>query len=196
MSDPVVVYLIRHGRTSLNAAGVLRGHLDPPLDAVGRTEAGALGRLFESVPLGALVCSPLQRAVQTAEPIAAATGVSVETDDRLVDRDYGPWAGSARAEIERQFGSLDAAPGVEPTYAFALRVSAAMLGLATSRAPGPVAVVAHDAVNRYALAALVPGIGDPEAIPQRTGCWNRLEYRDAWWSARVIDAVFDDGHRP
>ncbi|MGH2843820.1 MAG: histidine phosphatase family protein, partial [Solirubrobacteraceae bacterium] len=42
----VTVFLVRHGRTALNAAGVLRGHLDPPLDDVGVEEAGRLGELF------------------------------------------------------------------------------------------------------------------------------------------------------
>jgi broad specificity phosphatase PhoE len=196
MSDPVVVYLIRHGRTALNAAGVLRGRLDPPLDPVGLVEAAALGELFQVVPLAALVSSPLRRAVETSAPIAAATDAPLETDHRLLDRDYGSWAGRTRSEVERQFRSLDAAPGVEPTDTFAFRVSAAFVGLAATRPPGPVAVVAHDAVNRYALAALVPSIGDPEAITQRTGCWNRLECRDACWSALVIDAVPGDGQQP
>jgi broad specificity phosphatase PhoE len=196
MNQPIVVYLIRHGRTDLNAAGVLRGHLDPPLDPVGHAEATALGQLFGEVPLARLISSPLRRAIQTAEPIAATTKTRIETCDRLLDRDYGSWAGRPRGEVEREFGSLDAAPGVEPTNRFATRVTAVIAALAETRAPGPIAVVAHDAVNRYVVAGLVPNLGDPETVPQRTGCWNRLEYRESSWFASVIDALPDDGHRP
>jgi broad specificity phosphatase PhoE len=196
MNDLLVVYLIRHGRTELNAAGVLRGRLDPPLDSVGHAEAAALGTLFQQVPLTTLISSPLRRAIQTAEPIAAATGALLETDDRLLDRDYASWAGIPRNEVESRFGSLDAACGVEPAEAVASQVSAAVVDLAGVVAPGPLAIVAHDAVNRVVLARLVPALGDAERIAQRTGCWNRLERAGSVWTATVIDAVPGDGRRP
>jgi broad specificity phosphatase PhoE len=196
MSEPVVVYLIRHGRTDLNAAGLLRGRLDPPLDSEGRTEAAALANLFHDVRLAAVVCSPLLRARQTAERIAAVTRAPLEFDDRLLDRDYGSWAGHTPSELECRFGSVDAAPGVEQRDAFACRVRAAIVGLADDYAPGPVAVVAHDAVNRCALAQLVPDLGDADRIMQRTGCWNRLERHGSDWTAAIVDGVPDDGRRP
>lgn len=77
-------------RTALNAAGVLRGRLDPPLDDVGEHQARALGALFADVSVAAVVSSPLQRASQTAQPIADATGAPLVCDDAFVDRDYGP----------------------------------------------------------------------------------------------------------
>ena len=196
MNESVVVYLIRHGETDLNAAGVLRGRLDPPLDSVGHTEAAALANLFHDERLTAVVCSPLLRARQTAEPIATATRAPLAFDDRLLDRDYGAWAGYARGEVERRFGSLDAAPGVEPSHKLARRVRVAILGLADEYAPGPLAVVAHDAVNRCALSGLVRDLGDPDRIAQRTGCWNRIERHRRTWTATIVDAVPDDGQRP
>lgn len=71
------IYLCRHGRTVLNAAGVLRGRLDPDLDEVGRAQADALaerltGRGTEK-PIR-VVSSPLRRAVHTATPLAVALG--------------------------------------------------------------------------------------------------------------------------
>ncbi|MFI5100881.1 MAG: histidine phosphatase family protein [Actinomycetes bacterium] len=42
----MTVYLVRHERTALNAAGVLRGRLDPDLDATGRVETERLGGLL------------------------------------------------------------------------------------------------------------------------------------------------------
>ena len=66
----VHVFLVRHGETALNAAGVLRGQLDIPLNATGEAEAAALGEVFRGVPLSAVVSSPLRRAVDTARPVA------------------------------------------------------------------------------------------------------------------------------
>jgi len=192
----VVVYLVRHGRTPLNAEGILRGRLDPPLDDAGRAEAAVLGDLFVDVPLAAVVTSPLSRARETAQPIAAATGAPLEVDPALTDRDYGPWAGTRQDEVEGRFGSLDAAPGIEPAAVFAARVADALNRLADRWAPGPIAVVAHVAVNRYALARLVPGLGSPVDIPQHTGCWNRLVRANGSWSAPIVDGIPSDGRRP
>ncbi|MBO0747342.1 MAG: histidine phosphatase family protein, partial [Acidimicrobiaceae bacterium] len=55
------LYLARHGRTPLNAAGVLRGRLDPPLDEEGRAEAARLGSALGGVGVRLVVASPLQR---------------------------------------------------------------------------------------------------------------------------------------
>lgn len=197
MSEPdAVVYLIRHGRTELNAAGVLRGRLDPPLDEVGVTEAAALAEAFRTVRLAAVVASPLQRARQTAAAIVDATGAALTLDGRIIDRDYGPWAGVCRDDVERRFGTVDAGPGVEPADVFAARTLTAVRAIAAQWGRLPVAVVAHDAVNRHILAGLVAALGWPDAIGQRTGCWNRLERRPSGWAAPIVDAVPHDGRRP
>lgn len=49
----IIVYLLRHGQTELNAAGRLRGRVDVPLDERGLKQAEALGLLFKGVPLAA-----------------------------------------------------------------------------------------------------------------------------------------------
>jgi broad specificity phosphatase PhoE len=193
---PTVVFLVRHGRTELNAAGVLHGRLDPGLDDIGITQAAALGALFAGVELRAVVSSPLLRAVQTAQPIAASTGAGLIVDDALADRDYGPWAERDPTEVVARFGSLDAATGVELPDRFTARVAGAFDTIASGGETGAVVVVAHDAVNRAVLATLVPGLGDPDSIGQRTGCWNRLEHDGHAWAAPIVDGVPGDGHLP
>lgn len=107
------VLLVRHGRTALNAANLLRGRLDPELDDVGLAEVTALAEaLAERRPVR-VVCSPLRRAVQTATAIGHRAGVRPEVDSWLTDRDYGDWAGRTKQDVIDQWGSLDAAPGVE-----------------------------------------------------------------------------------
>ncbi|MGH8982222.1 MAG: histidine phosphatase family protein [Acidimicrobiales bacterium] len=197
MTSPTVLFLVRHGRTALNADGRLRGRLDPPLDEAGLAEVGALGRAFAgfsaagagAVTVGAVVSSPLVRALQTASRIATACGVSIEIDDRLADRDYGEWAGERPGELVRRFGSVDAAPGVEPYDSLAARATAAVTALLAGLGESAGVLVAHDAVNRAILSRLVPALGPPEGIRQRTGCWNRLELAGGQWSAPVVDAL-------
>jgi probable phosphoglycerate mutase len=189
------VYVVRHGRTALNAAGVLRGRLDPPLDDVGEEEARALGTLFANCHVDAVVCSPLQRARQTAQPFADATGATLASEDAFVDRDYGPWAGKTRAEVESRYGSLDRAPEIEPMGSLVGRVVFAARAVAARF--DSVVIVGHDVVNRALLATLASNtVDEPDAIPQRTGCWNKLEHIESTWVATVVDAVPGDGRVP
>ncbi len=190
-----LLYLVRHGRTSLNAAGELRGHLDVPLDDVGEHEAARLADLFARVPLAIVVTSPLRRARQTAERIADACSTGWRIDRRLIDRDYGDWAGHARISVEQRFGTLDAAPGVESVAALRARTIAAVNDSTAAHASQRIMVVAHDAVNRVVLSALVPALGAGAELRQPTGCWNRLRRFDRW-TAEVIGADTNDGRAP
>ncbi len=181
------LYLARHGRTALNAAGLLRGRLDPELDPVGQAQAAALGEAIGHRDLRLVVASPLRRATATAGPVARAAGLDVAIDPRLVDRDYGPWAGQAQDEVTARWGSLDAAPDVEPTSEVLARALAALADAARGADGGAAVVVSHDAVNRVLLAALDPGLGEAAAVPQDTGCFNVLEWRAGDWSVLSVN---------
>lgn len=187
----VRIYLARHGRTALNAAGALRGRLDLPLDEVGRRQAEALAAAVARTGEGlmAVVASPLARARQTAAVIGAATRLEVSTDDRLADRDYGEWAGRSAEAVVARWGSLDAAPGVEPATAVRDRARAALEDLAARVGAGSAAAVAHDAVNRLVLTALEPSLGEPDALAQEPGCCNVVDRGDDGWSVVAVGVV-------
>jgi probable phosphomutase (TIGR03848 family) len=96
--------LIRHGRSTANTAGVLAGRAPGvDLDDVGREQVSGAGRRLASVPLAAVVSSPLERCRQTAaaviaqQPVAADAGLL--TDDDLTECDYGQWQGRGLAEL-------------------------------------------------------------------------------------------------
>ena len=78
--------LVRHGRP--DEQDVLTPH-DPPLNAEGCTQARAVARLLESEGVTRVVASPLQRARQTAEPLAVRLGLPVETIDGWAEADRG-----------------------------------------------------------------------------------------------------------
>ncbi|PQP13900.1 histidine phosphatase family protein [Rhodococcus opacus] len=185
MTDTVQrVYLARHGQTALNADGRLRGLADPPLDEVGRAEARRLAALLAAKHPVVVISSPLRRAVTTAEEIADAANTAVLVDDRLNDRDYGPWTGAVKADVIAEFGSVDAAPGVESADALSDRVLTAFRALVAEADTWPVVLVSHDAVNRALLARLDPDLTD---IGQRTACWNQLTHRDGTWHVDLFD---------
>jgi broad specificity phosphatase PhoE len=183
------VYLARHGQTPLNESGVLRGLADPPLDETGQRQARRLGAALGVRSLSAVVASPLRRAMQTAAPVAERAGLEVVTDRCLVDRDYGPCTGVSKDEVVARWGSVDDAPGVEPAAAVRDRALAGLADIARRHPGGTVVVVSHDAVNRQVLAALDPGLGHPDNIPQDNGCFNTLELRDGTWTVCSVNEV-------
>jgi broad specificity phosphatase PhoE len=193
-----VPYLIRHGHTALNAVDEVHGRFDDPLDTAGHREAEALGEFFTGVPLEAVYASPLQRARQTATPVAATAGLEVVVDPLLMDRDYGPWTGKPKADVIAKFGRVDDAPGIELWRTFADRAAEAFLTLAHRHGNAPVAIVAHDAINQAVIWQLFPGRWKEHTnIPQRNGCWNRLDLMDnGQWDLVVLDALPGDGTRP
>jgi broad specificity phosphatase PhoE len=80
-----VVHLVRHGQVE-NPRRVLYGRLPGySLSARGQAQAGLLARHFADVPLAAVLASPLERAQQTATPIAATHGLELRTDLRLIE---------------------------------------------------------------------------------------------------------------
>jgi broad specificity phosphatase PhoE len=182
------VFLARHGRTALNAEGRLRGLSDPPLDMVGLVEAARLADALAPKRPTAIICSPLQRAVATAQAIGAACGVQVTVDVRLNDRDYGPMTGRVREEVEREYGSVDSAPGVEPLTALTARAGRAFFELVADYGSGPLVMVSHDAFNRALLGQLDPALVD---VRQRTACWNQLSLVDGAWRVDAYDMVAD-----
>lgn len=101
---PTVV-LIRHGRTTANVSGVLAGRSPGVgLDDVGVAGAAALAERLGSVQPAAVVSSPLERCVQTANAVAAGRSPAIEvvTDDGLTECDYGEWTGRSLAELRRE----------------------------------------------------------------------------------------------
>ena len=81
----VTVHLLRHGEV-FNPEGVLYGRLPGfRLSELGEQQAEAAAKWLAQRDVGYLVSSPLERARQTAAPLAAATGLDVAVDDRLIE---------------------------------------------------------------------------------------------------------------
>ncbi len=128
--------LLRHGETPLSAERRFAGRGDIPLTETGsRQAAAAARRLAARGGLDVIVSSPLRRARQTAAAVAGATGAPLETDDDLVETDFGGWEGMtfaeaaqhSPAEMSAWLASADAAPPGGESFATAgRRVTAAL----------------------------------------------------------------------
>jgi probable phosphomutase (TIGR03848 family) len=69
------------------------------LDDAGRAQAQAVAERLATVPLAAVVSSPLERCVETAEALLDGRGVTLQTDDRFGEARYGDWTGRTLKEL-------------------------------------------------------------------------------------------------
>lgn len=96
------VILVRHGRSTANATGLLAGRSEGvSLDQVGRDQAALAGQRLSAVPLVAVVSSPLERCQQTAQFILDRQTAPpyAPIDPELVECDYGQWQGRPLSEL-------------------------------------------------------------------------------------------------
>jgi probable phosphoglycerate mutase len=164
--ENVQFLLVRHGQTALNAAGQLRGRLDPTLDEVGQAEVELLATALTAYGPKLIVSSPVRRAAQTAAAIARATGAGILIDGDLVDRDYGHWAGHSKEEVVAKWGTVDQAPGVETRASLTHR---AVGMLHKEFRAYPVVFVTHEVVLQAMLEHLDPTM---TAAPQDLAAWD------------------------
>ena len=91
-----LLLLIRHGENEFVKAGKLPGRLPGiQLNEKGQKQAQALGEALKDVPLKAVYSSPLERAMQTAQPIAAAHALTIVQEPDLMDTHVGKWEGKS-----------------------------------------------------------------------------------------------------
>jgi len=97
------IFLARHGESDWNVEQRFQGHTDRPLTARGREQAHALADLVAGEEIDAIYTSPLTRARETAEIIAARAGLEPVALPELREVDTGSWSGLSRADVEARF---------------------------------------------------------------------------------------------
>jgi len=91
-----LLLLIRHGENDYVKTSKLAGRMPGiHLNERGQKQAQALGEALQDVPLKAIYSSPLERAVETATPIANARKLDVIPEPDLMDTDVGSWQGKS-----------------------------------------------------------------------------------------------------
>ena len=100
MSRPTLICVVRHGETDWNIAGVLQGSLDVPINERGRAQARELAQAFADSGFACVYTSPLIRALETAQVIAALLRLPPPVrHDGLKERNFGVIQGIPKAEL-------------------------------------------------------------------------------------------------
>jgi probable phosphoglycerate mutase len=158
--------LWRHGRTEWNVVGRFQGQAEVPLDEVGRDQAAAAAPLVAAFEPVSIFSSDLLRTYQTAEPLAALTGLEIQTDKRLREIHVGSWEGLLGDEIRARDPELAEqvwrgedvrrSPTGESPQEVADRVAEALTEIAETADDGStIAVVTHGLAGRVGACRFV-----------------------------------------
>ncbi len=91
------LFLIRHGQTTWNIEHRLPGQLPGiELTDTGREQAKRLAQALKTVPLTAIISSPLERAIETARYLAEGRNLTIQLEPDLMDIELGRWTGQNR----------------------------------------------------------------------------------------------------
>src|SRR5436190_3924667 len=197
-AGPARIYLVRHGRTVMNAEVRFRGRLEVPLDAVGRAEALATARQLSGAGLSAVYTSPLARAREVAMAVAAAATLErVDDHEGLNNLDYGVWEGLTKEEcaahdpdafrLYAEAPEQAACPDGEALAGAADRMVEALHDICRRHPKQSVVAVSHGAMVRLAVLRIAgPTIGDWQ-FKLSTGSATVIDYADG--KLRIASAL-------
>src|SRR5579859_147783 len=169
--EPAATLLLRHGQTPMSVQKRYAGRTDVPLTDAGLAQAAAAAKRLASARIDAIVASPLQRTVQTAEAVAAVTGLAVTTDEGFRETDFGDWDGLTFAEVRERWPAEMAAwladpqvapPGGESFAEVSERIIPALARVLAGRAGKRILVVSHVTPIKTLVAAAL--LAPPAAL--------------------------------
>jgi probable phosphomutase (TIGR03848 family) len=155
----IKIFLIRHAltdHTGKNLSGRMPGVL---LNEEGKKQAIKLAQRLSDIPFAAIFSSPLERAVQTAGPIAQHHNLSVIVSDDFLEIDFGDWTNGAIEDLKRDcqfklfnyFRSGTRIPGGENMSGAQMRIIRGIEHLHSLYAGKTVAVVSHADMIKSAI---------------------------------------------
>ena len=200
------LWLVRHGETEANVAGLYSGHAPTPLTERGIAQAQTLGTLLRNVPVDNVLCSELERARHTTKLILAEREVPVRNMPELNEMFFGDWEMRHHRDLAREDAENYAVwcndwQNATPTngegfQAFSQRVERFIAQLADYKACQNLLVVSHQGVLSVLIARL---LSMPAAamwhFRDEQGCWSAIDFCDDFAVLKVLNsrAVWRDG---
>lgn len=200
------LWLVRHGETEANVAGLYSGHAPTPLTERGIAQAQTLGTLLRNVPVDNVLCSELERARHTTQLILAEREVPVRNMPELNEMFFGDWEMRHHRDLAREDAENYAVwcndwQNATPTngegfQAFSRRVERFIAQLADYKACQNLLVVSHQGVLSVLIARL---LSMPAAAMWHfrieQGCWSAIDFCDDFAVLKVLNsrAVWRDG---
>jgi broad specificity phosphatase PhoE len=153
------LYLVRHGESEANAAGVFAGQTDSPLTPRGREQAKVVAMALRPVHFDRIVTSTLSRTRDTAAEIAAGRDVRVEAFADLNEIDLGDAAGKPFDEVRGLPGyesdGFHQWPGGESLEQVVTRAMGVIDRLAAESPGKTICIVGHGGVTRILVSSFM-----------------------------------------
>ncbi len=200
------LWLVRHGETEANVAGLYSGHTPTPLTERGIAQAQTLGTLLRNVPVDNVLCSELERARHTTQLILGEREVPVRNMPELNEMFFGDWEMRHHRDLAREDAENYAVwcndwQNATPTngegfQTFSQRVERFIAQLADYKACQNLLVVSHQGVLSVLIARL---LSMPAAamwhFRVEQGCWSAIDFCDDFAVLKVLNsrAVWRDG---
>lgn len=208
-SAETTLYLVRHGATAQNEQRpvVLQGcGVDGRLSENGQRQAQAVADFLAPFPLARVYTSPMRRARETAEQIAARHSVPVDVIDEIHEVSVGDWEGRSWTEImeadRTYYDRFMQNPADVPylggeTYREVLgRVQPALEAVLERHAGESIAVVAHNVVNRVYLCSLLGlDLSRARGLHQANCCVNVIRRKNGVTELLTLNSEFHLGVR-
>lgn len=142
-------YMIRHGETVANAAKMMAGHLDSPLNETGRAQARAVQEIVVRLQVkpAAIIHSNLSRARDTAAIINEVLNLPMQEDADIAEHFCGELEGRPYEECRGMIDGWQTPPGGESFDDFCTRIARSKTR-ALNAHTGPVLIVSHGGVFR------------------------------------------------
>jgi probable phosphoglycerate mutase len=204
------IIAIRHGETAWNAESRIQGQRDIGLNDTGRWQARRVGAALAGEPIRAVYSSDLGRAHETAESIAATTGIPVVRTEGLRERCFGKFEGRTFDEIHqhwpdeaqswrKRIPDWQPPEGGESLLELRERVYETMVELAARHPGEQIVVVAHGGVldTLYRIAT-GQEVNSPRTWELPNGAINRLLWTPqgftlvGWSDTQHLDEEADD----
>lgn len=159
-----MLYIIRHGKTDMNAKMLMQGRSDHPLNESGEEQAREAAARFDEmgVKIDRVYSSPLKRAVRTAQIIAPSADTIV--DERLIEMGYGPYEGMDLRDPAPEvmdffmdFINVPAPEGMEPLEDVVSRLGSFLEEIKEEAADLDILISTHAIAMKGALEYLTPG---------------------------------------
>lgn len=195
------LYLIRHGHTTGGDEKRYKGSIDVPLSEKGIEQIKKTSAFLKDISLSAVYCSPLNRALKSAEIIAEPHGLRPVAVPDLRERSFGIWEGMSFNEIKDKYpeefeawarNPLKYSPiKGESTIEVRDRVMVALENILSNHDSDRIAIVAHGGVNRIILCHYmgVP-LENIFRIDQDYAAVNVIEFHDRYPVVRLMNGVF------
>lgn len=189
--------LVRHGAHDWLGRGVAGRMPGVVLNAGGRAQAQTLVERLRDRTVHAICSSPVERARQTAAPLAQARGMAVAIDEAFSEIDFGDWTGRTFAELEADHErwrtwcerkSVAAAPGGEAFTAVQRRVLDGLDRLRRLHPQDAVVVFSHGDIIKAALAGVLGlSVDHIERFEIAPASLSVIEAGEGWAQVKLVN---------